>query len=150
MEEGSQKRKRTKGHKEESLSLFRDRKALELFETIFSKCHFIVEHNMDVEVIHTIEVYEQMRAHGPYLDLQWLIQDEEVQIFYSNVFGENNRDNSFYSTVYGCPITVYPNYMAKLLYIPWEAEGILFLDQDDWSSLYPARQLGHKAPSPVL
>lgn len=71
MEEGSQGRKRLKGHKEDSLSPFRDREALKSFETIFSKCQFIVERNIDVKVLRTMEVHEQMRARGwlPFFDL---------------------------------------------------------------------------------
>ncbi len=114
---------------------------------------------MDVEVLRTMEVYEQMHARGwlPYFDLRGPIRDEEVRIFYSNVFGENNRDNSFYSTIYGCPIIVNPDYIAKLLRIPREAEGIPFLaklspereDEMTDVSLYPAYQLGHEAPPQV-
>lgn len=42
------------------------------------------------------------------------------------MFGENNWDNFFYSTVYGCPISVNPAYVAKLLWILQEADGIKF------------------------
>lgn len=54
------------------------------------------------------------------------IQDKEVQIFYSNMCGENNRDNCFYFTMYRFPIAMNPNYMAKLLRILQEADGIEF------------------------
>lgn len=64
MGEGSQAFKRTKGHTKGGLSPFRDSKTLKSFKEIFSKCQVIIEHNVKVEVLRTMELFKKMRACG--------------------------------------------------------------------------------------
>lgn len=51
MWEGSQPHKRTKGHNEGDMSLVYDKEAWETFKKIFFNRQFIIERNVDVDVL---------------------------------------------------------------------------------------------------
>lgn len=65
---------------------------------------------------------EWLAAHGwsPLFEVQGLVQDEVVRIFYSNVFNENHATLSFYTSVNKVPIHINPNYISHVTGIPRE------------------------------